>query len=83
MVYGTGRKKIKSKTVRIVKDNSGFHVAVLFLRGDKMNLDEAIEHLKEKLDKDSFDCVECKNEHEQLLKWLLELKQYRERNKIF
>lgn len=48
-----------------------------------MSLDEAIEHLKEKLDKDSFDCVECKNEHEQLLKWLLELKQYRERNKIF
>lgn len=35
MVYGTGRKKIKSKTVRIVKDNSGFHVAVLFLRADK------------------------------------------------
>ena len=62
MVYGTGRKKIKSKTVRIIKDNSGFHVAVLFLRGDKMSLDEAIEHLKEKLDENDFICEEWKND---------------------
>lgn len=45
-----------------------------------MNLDEAIEHLKEKLDKDSFGCEECKDEHEQLLKWLLELKDYKKQN---
>ena len=44
-----------------------------------MALQEAIDHLKDTLsDKDhKWNCEECKNEHEQLLKWLLELQRYR------
>lgn len=49
------------------------------MKGDSMTLDEAITHLEEKLSEDNFGCVECKNEHEQLLSWLLELKELRKR----
>ena len=48
-----------------------------------MNLDEAIEHLKEKLNENDFICEECKNEHEQLLKWLLELKSYKKKEEEY
>lgn len=44
-----------------------------------MTLDEAIDHLRETLanEKHEWSCEECKSEHEQLLKWLVELKSYR------
>ena len=44
-----------------------------------MTLDEAIQHLEETLaSKDhKWSCAECKSEHEQLLEWLIELKQRR------
>lgn len=44
-----------------------------------MTLDEAIEHLEETLTNSDhrWSCAECKSEHEQLLKWLIELKQRR------
>lgn len=44
-----------------------------------MTLDEAIEHLKYLIFKDNFNCEECKQEHTQLLNWLIELKSYKER----
>ena len=45
-----------------------------------MTLDDAIDHLEETLiDSDHrWSCAECKSEHEQLLKWLIELKHRRE-----
>ena len=45
----------------------------------EMTLQGAIDHLKDTLsDNDhKWNCEECKNEHEQLLKWLLELQKYR------
>ena len=44
-----------------------------------MTLDEAIQHLEETLaSRDhKWSCAECKSEHEQLLEWLIELKQRR------
>lgn len=44
-----------------------------------MTLDDAIEHLEETLtNRDhKWSCAECKSEHEQLLEWLIELKQRR------
>jgi len=39
-----------------------------------MNVQEAIEHCKEKID-----CTECGQEHKQLSEWLEELVQYQER----
>lgn len=47
-----------------------------------MKLEEAIKHLEESLADQSHDwgCKECKGEHEQLLKWLRELKELREEN---
>ena len=44
-----------------------------------MTLDEAIQHLEETLaDIDhKWSCAECKSEQEQLLEWLIELKQRR------
>lgn len=44
-----------------------------------MTLNEAIEHLEETLTNSDhrWSCAECKSEHEQLLKWLIELKQRR------
>lgn len=40
-----------------------------------MTLNEAIEHLEETLKDDNhkWSCDECKQEHEQLLHWLMEL----------
>ena len=40
----------------------------------KMNLDEAIEHLEEVLTKpeEHFSCAACKSEHEQLKEWLID-----------
>lgn len=44
-----------------------------------MSLDEAIEHLEETLTNidHKWSCDECKSKHEQLLEWLIELKQRR------
>lgn len=41
-----------------------------------MTLDEAILHLIETLNnpEHEWSCEECRNEHEQLLRWLVELK---------
>ena len=46
----------------------------------KMTLDEAIKHLEETLSDKShkWSCESCKQEHEQLLEWLKELKAWRE-----
>ena len=44
-----------------------------------MTLDEAIEHLFEKLNNEDWSCnKECKKDHMQLLNWLLELKRFRD-----
>lgn len=45
-----------------------------------MTLEEAIIHLQETLSDESrtWSCAACKNEHKQLLEWLLELKTRRE-----
>ena len=43
-----------------------------------MTLDEAIKHLQEVIEQDDFSCAECKSEHEQLLEWLIELRERRE-----
>lgn len=42
-----------------------------------MVLDEAIEHLQDQLKKpvEHFCCIECKREHERLLKMLIALKE--------
>lgn len=42
-----------------------------------MDLEEAISHLKELIDNHDFDCMECKRDHEELLRFLEELKQRR------
>lgn len=44
-----------------------------------MKLEEAIKHLEETLSNPNHEwsCAECKAEHEQLLKWLKELKALR------
>lgn len=42
-----------------------------------MNLEEAISHLKELIDNHEFECAECKQDHEDLLGFLEELKQRR------
>jgi hypothetical protein len=43
-----------------------------------VKLQEGIDHLKELLAEDNFGCEECRNDHEQLLMWLLELSLYRQ-----
>lgn len=45
-----------------------------------MTLDEAIKHLEETLNnpEHKWSCEECKAEHEQLLSWLKELKEFKE-----
>ena len=45
-----------------------------------MTLDEAIEHLEDLLKNKEFSCESCKEEHEQLLIWLKELKTFKEKN---
>lgn len=61
-----------------------------------MELDEAIKHCEDKAkelrkekrimaltgrEQEWADCLQCAEEHEQLAKWLTELKEYREANK--
>ena len=45
----------------------------------EMTLQEAIDHLKDTLsDIDhKWNCDKCREEHEQLLEWLIELQKYR------
>lgn len=45
----------------------------------EMTLQEAIDHLKDTLsDNDhKWNCDKCREEHEQLLEWLIELQKYR------
>lgn len=40
-------------------------------------LDEAIENLNSLIKEDNFNCEECKEEHIQLLNWLLELRVFK------
>ncbi len=49
-----------------------------------MTLDEALKHLEEKTDDKDYEwpCEECKQEHEQLLGWLKELKGLRLENEV-
>ena len=44
-----------------------------------MTLDEAIEHLKYSIKNNTVSGDECKQEHIQLLNWLIELKGFKER----
>lgn len=44
-----------------------------------MTLNEAIEHLEYSIKNNKFSCEKCKQEHIQLLNWLIELKEYKER----
>ena len=43
-----------------------------------MTLDETIEHLQDKFDEDNWSCEEYRQEHLQLLYWLMELRERRE-----
>lgn len=45
----------------------------------KMTLDEAIEHLEDSIKNKEFSCESCKEEHEQLLEWLKELRNLKEK----
>lgn len=45
-----------------------------------MNLEEAISHLENLIDNHDFECLECKRDHEDLLGFLVELKQRRDEN---
>ena len=42
---------------------------------NNMDINEAIQHCKEKAQENS--CNQCGKDHEQLAKWLMELKEYR------
>jgi hypothetical protein len=46
-----------------------------------MTLDQAIEHAKDVAL--HVDCLECANDHRQLVEWLEELKARRERTGVF
>lgn len=46
-----------------------------------MTLDEAIEHLEDSIKNKEFSCESCKEEHKQLLKWLKELRNLKEKKK--
>ena len=49
-------------------------------RGNKkMTLDEAIEHLEDSIKNKEFSCESCKEEHKQLLGWLKELRNLKEK----
>lgn len=45
-------------------------------QANNMDIDEAIQHCKEKSIENS--CTQCGKDHEQLSKWLTELKEYRD-----
>lgn len=47
-----------------------------------MTLDEAIEHLEEKLQNENFPCEECRKEHLELQEWLEELRESRKVIKV-
>ena len=44
-----------------------------------MTLDEAIEHLEDSIKNKEFSCESCKEEHKQLLVWLKELRNLKEK----
>lgn len=44
-----------------------------------MDLEATISHLNELVDKHDFECEECKRDHKELLAFLEELKQRREK----
>lgn len=44
-----------------------------------MTLDEAIEHLEDFIKNKEFSCESCKEEHKQLLEWLKELRNLKEK----
>ena len=44
-----------------------------------MTLDEAIEHLEDSIKNKEFSCESCKEEHKQLLEWLKELRNLKEK----
>ena len=46
-----------------------------------MTLDEAIEHLEDSIKNREFSCESCKEEHKQLLEWLKELRNLKEKKK--
>ncbi|MEE1073594.1 MAG: hypothetical protein U0L26_14655 [Cellulosilyticum sp.] len=46
-----------------------------------MTLDEAIEHLEDSIKNKEFSCESCKKEHKQLLEWLKELRNLKEKKK--
>ena len=46
----------------------------------KMTLDEAIEHLEDSIKNKEFSCESCKEEHKQLLGWLKELRNLKEKS---
>ena len=46
---------------------------------NKMTLDEAIEHLEDSIKNKEFSCESCKEEHKQLLEWLKELRNLKEK----
>ena len=46
-----------------------------------MTLDEAIEHLEDSIKNKEFSCESCKEEHKQLLEWLKELRNLKEKKK--
>lgn len=47
-----------------------------------MTLDEAIEHLEEKLTEDNFGCDECRKKYLELQEWLEELRESRKVIKV-
>ena len=46
-----------------------------------MTLDEAIEQLEDSIKINEFSCESCKEEHKQLLEWLKELRNLKEKKK--
>lgn len=44
----------------------------------KMTLEESIEHAKQVAEEQRVKCISCSEEHEQLAKWLTELKRYKD-----
>lgn len=51
-------------------------LAIVAMSDNNMDIDEAIQHCKEKAIENS--CSKCGKDHEQLAKWLTELKEYRD-----
>lgn len=49
------------------------------MNNEDLDLEEAIKHLESLIVQDLFSCKECKKEHQKLLRWLIELKEYRQK----